>query len=67
MDIAVNVICKYVQIQEDAITFILRGNHVVQNIATGGGKTFAQIAANLFAESVIPAKFKKFYNGLYDL
>ena len=40
------------QIQEDAIKLTLQGYHVVQNIATGGGKSFAQIATNLFAEGV---------------
>ena len=44
---------KFDEILEDAINLILQGYHVVQNIATGGGKSFAQIAINLFAEGVI--------------
>ena len=36
--------------QEDAIKLILDGHHVVLNIPTGGGKSFPQIAANIFAK-----------------
>ena len=37
-------------LQEDAIKLILSGKHVVLNIPTGGGKSFPQMAANIFAE-----------------
>ena len=37
-------------LQEDAIQLILEGQHVVLNIATGGGKSLPQITANNFAQ-----------------
>ena len=37
-------------LQEEAIKLILSGKHVVLNIPTGGGKSFPQMAANIFAE-----------------
>ena len=37
-------------LQGDAIKLILSGKHVVLNIPTGGGKSFPQMAANIFAE-----------------
>ena len=37
-------------LQEDAIQLILEGQHVVLNIATGGGKSLPQITANIFAQ-----------------
>ena len=37
-------------LQGDAIKLILSGKHVVLNVPTGGGKSFPQMAANIFAE-----------------
>ena len=41
----------------------MQGHHVVQNIATGGGKSFAQIAATQFAEGAPSNPMKTFTNA----
>ena len=41
----------------DAIRLILGGSHVVMNIPTGGGKSFPQIAANVFSEGDVTSSY----------
>ena len=44
-------------VQVDAIKLILGGHHVVLNIPTGGGKSFPQMAANIFGQGKLREKY----------